>query len=460
MRQALRDQFHSLHHYRVRHDAFSLLALTNGPSMMRHNLYIFLEIMFLCLALICGCVLGWAMFSGEKNYTVLVVSGALFTIFLLITISLILDPDRIRANQSNSVLHLASDTLAAMQGGFNAESAQRACEVLLPSTSASAVAITDREVVLGYYGAGQDVLGTTGARIHTEGTKHTIQDGKTRVFKTQAEAGFPVPVRNIQAGIIVPLRVGNAIQGTLKFYYPKPSRITETQVSIAEGFGQLLSTQIAAMELEEQKKLATSMELKALQSQINPHFLFNIINTMASLVRTDPDKARVMLREFAVFYRQTLENSSDLIPLSREIEQTVRYLSLEQARFGEDRLAVEVDVDDEVWAMSVPAFMIQPLVENSVKHAMPAEGKLTIRISSERDGDDVYLHVSDDGIGMKPEALANIMNPTSHTGLGIAVKNVNDRLRGYYGDEAYMKIESEQGKGTQVTLYLYDCVHV
>ncbi len=355
--------------------------------MFRHNLYIFLEILFLCLALICGCVLGWAMFSGANNYTVLVVSGALFTIFLLITIAHMLDPDRIRASQSDSVLHLASDTLAAMQGGFNEESAQRVCEVLLPAISASAVAITDREVVLGYHGAGSEELGRAGGNIHTEGTKRTIQDGKTRVFKTQAEAGFPVHIRNIQAGIIVPLKVGKTIQGTLKFYYPKPSRITETQISIAEGFGQLLSTQIAAMELEEQKKLATSMELKALQSQINPHFLFNIINTMASLVRTDPDKARIMLREFAVFYRQTLENSSDLIPLSREIEQTVRYLSLEQARFGEDRLAVEVDVDEDVRAMLVPAFMVQPLVENSVKHAMPAEGKLTIRIAGEMDGE-------------------------------------------------------------------------
>ena len=428
--------------------------------MFRHNLYIFLEILFLCLALLCGCVLGWAMFSGANNYTVLVVSGALFTIFLLITIALMLDPDRIRASQSDSVLHLASDTLAAMQGGFNQESAQRVCEVLLPATSASAVAITDREVVLGYHGAGAEELGKAGGNIHTAGTKRTIQDGKTRVFKTQAEAGFPVHIRNIQAGIIVPLKVGKTIQGTLKFYYPKPSRINETQISIAEGFAQLLSTQIAAMELEEQKKLATSMELKALQSQINPHFLFNIINTMASLVRTDPNKARIMLREFAVFYRQTLENSSDLIPLSREIEQTVRYLSLEQARFGEDRLAVEVNVDDDVRAMLVPAFMVQPLVENSVKHAMPAEGKLTISITGEMDGDDVYLHVSDDGIGMSEDAVRNIMNPKSQTGLGIAVKNVNDRLRGYYGEEAYMKIESELGVGTQVTLYLYDCAHV
>ena len=101
--------------------------------------------------------------------------------------------------------------------------------------------------------------------------------------------------------------------------------------------------------------------------------------------------------------------------------------------------------------------MIQPLVENSVKHAMPAEGKLEIAISGEIIGNDVYLYVSDNGIGMTEEALNNIMNPESHTGLGIAVKNVNDRLRGYYGPESYMDIKSEFGKGTQVILFLKDC---
>lgn len=426
----------------------------------RHNVTIFLEIASLCMALICGCVLGWAMFGPETNYLVLTISGALFTAFLLITIALILDPDRIRANQSMSVLNLASATLEAMQEGFTSEAAQKVCEILLPSTSACAVAITDREVVLGYAGAGREELGELGGHIRTAGTKRTVQDGKTRVLRSQLEVGLPVPMGAIQAAIIVPLKMGSSIQGTLKFYYPKPSRISETQISVAEGFGQLLSTQIAALQLEEQKKLATSMELKALQSQINPHFLFNIINTMASLVRTDPNKARVMLREFAVFYRQTLENSSDLISLSREVEQTVRYLSLEQARFGEDRLAVEVDIGEEVRAMQVPAFMVQPLVENAVKHAMPAEGKLTISISGTLDGDDVYLHVNDDGIGMKEDALKNIMAPKSETGLGIAVKNINDRLRGYYGEKAYMDIQSELGKGTSVTLFLPDCANL
>lgn len=244
----------------------------------------------------------------------------------------------------------------------------------------------------------------------------------------------------------MPLKIGKSIVGTLKFYYPSASRITETQVSIAEGFAQLIATQIAAMELEEQKKLATSMELKALQSQINPHFLFNTINTMASLTRTDPDKARILLREFATFYRGALENASDLIPLAREVEQTVRYLSLEQARFGEDRLRVDVDISDEVKALMVPAFMIQPLVENSIKHAFPAEGQLVISISGEIQAADVFLYVADNGLGRR-RALENIMDPSSQTGLGIAVKNVNDRILGYFGEESFMKYASELGKG-------------
>lgn len=422
----------------------------------RHNLYVFLEILGLCLVLISGCVLGWAMF-GEKNYVLIGISGLVFTIFLLITLTLMLDPDKIRARQSLSVLGLASNLLEGMQGGFNSTSAQHACEILHRSSSASAVAITDTENILGYCGTGEDSLPHGISPLRTEATRESLKDGKTRVLNSPEEVGLPTKTRGIKAAIIVPLKIGKSIVGTLKFYYPSASRITETQVSIAEGFAQLIATQIAAMELEEQKKLATSMELKALQSQINPHFLFNTINTMASLTRTDPDKARILLREFATFYRGALENASDLIPLAREVEQTVRYLSLEQARFGEDRLRVDVDISDEVKALMVPAFMIQPLVENSIKHAFPAEGPLVISISGEIQAADVFLYVADNGLGMTEEALENIMDPSSQTGLGIAVKNVNDRILGYFGEESFMKYASELGKGTRVTLYLKGC---
>ena len=417
------------------------------------------EMLLATIAVLSGVTLLWTALAPSHSIPIMITAGAMFTLSIVLVIRLSMDPDSVRARQSDAMLRLASKTLESMQDGLNRESAQEICQLLLPSTAAIAVAITDKKQILGYAGY-LEAENPAGGNIRTHATQATLDDGNMRVLFTSIDIGFPENATTIKAAIVVPLLVRGDVVGTLKFYYRSAKRISETQKSIAEGFGTLLSTQMAAAQLEEQARLATSMELKALQNQINPHFLFNIINTMASLVRTDPNKARVMLREFAVFYRQTLENSSDLISLSREVEQTVRYLSLEQARFGEDRLAVEVDIDGEVRAMQVPAFMVQPLVENAVKHAMPAEGKLTISISGTLDGDDVYLHVNDDGIGMKEEALKNIMAPKSETGLGIAVKNINDRLRGYYGEKAYMNIQSELGKGTSVTLFLPDCANL
>ena len=116
----------------------------------------------------------------------------------------------------------------------------------------------------------------------------------------------------LRAGIVVPLRVRKRPVGSLKFYYTTPRLLNETQLAMAEGLAQFLSTQLELSELDHQTALACRMELKALQAQINPHFLFNTINTIASLIRTDPPQARDLLREFAAFYRSTLEMSEDL----------------------------------------------------------------------------------------------------------------------------------------------------
>lgn len=414
------------------------------------------ELFAVVVAALASMVMVWTLATGDASIPIMVASGSILTLSVLLLLWMALNPESIRARQSDAMLQLASSTLDVMHDGLTSDAAHKICKMLLPNTAAVAVAITDRETILAYEGF-QETDNPSGADIRTQATHETIADGAMRVLHTTDDIGFPSDISGIQAAIIVPLEVGNNVVGTLKFYYRKPKHITETQQSIAMGFGRLLSTQIAAIELDNQKKLATSMELKMLQSQINPHFLFNTINTIASLIRTDPMKARTLLRDFAIFYRRTLEDSSERIMLSREIEQTMRYFSFEIARFGEERLAMWIATAENVQDMMVPPFIIQPIVENAVRHAMPAEGQLLITINAEVDGDDIIVEVTDNGVGMSEETCRNIMAPRSSTGMGIAIKNVHDRMKGFFGQKACMDVESTLGEGTKVTLRFPDC---
>ncbi len=414
-----------------------------------------LEVAVIVIAVLSALVMIWTVIMPTINMPMLLAAGVLFTVSVLVAIRLLLDPDSVRARQTDAMLQLSSQTLDIMQRGLTQESAQELCELLLPKTAAIAVAITDTDSILGYAGF-QEQENPAGSIIRTQATRDVIADGKPRVLRSPEEIGFS-QATIIKGAIIIPLKVGERIEGTLKLYYRKTARITETQKSIASGLGKLLSTQLAAVQLEDQRKLATSMELKMLQSQINPHFLFNTINTIASLIRTDPPKARTLLREFAIFYRRTLEDSTERIMLSREFEQTMRYFSFEVARFGEERLALFVGADEDLQDMMVPPFIIQPLVENAVRHAMPSEGRLNIYIEADVEGDDVLVVVRDDGVGMDRETCEGIMHPESSTGMGIAVKNVHDRMHGFFGQRAQMVVESTLGEGTTVTLVFPDC---
>ncbi len=425
---------------------------SNRTRLPRNFTY---EMLLSIVVAMSGLVIIWNLVSAKASILVLVFGGITFTLSIMLLIRLLMDPDSVRARQSNAVLQMASQTLEAMEEGFNQESAQRVCSLLLPSTAGIAVAITDKETILGYAGYKAEE-NPQGSAIRTKATYATIADGKTRVLFSPEEIGFPNGADAIKAAIIVPLTVGKNVAGTLKFYYKNANHITETQKSIVSGLGQVLSTQMAASALEEQTTLATKMELKMLQSQINPHFLFNTINTIASLTRTNPDQARTLLREFAKFYRSTLEDSGDLIVFQREVEQTERYFMFELARFGEDRLELDCSIDPEVADMLTPPFLIQPLVENAVQHAMPSEGKLTIRVGGVREGNDAILTVEDNGTGMTEEARQNILHPDSAEGIGIAVGNVHDRICGYYGEGTRMEVESELGRGTTVRLVLVD----
>jgi two-component system, LytTR family, sensor histidine kinase LytS len=360
-------------------------------------------------------------------------------------------PDHLRALQSHQILHVANEALAYMRQGLSEESAQAVCRIVLEATEADAVAITDTVHVLGFAGLGEDHH-EVGGPIITRGTEEALEHNERRVLATPAEIGCPRADCQLHAAIVVPLEMRGVAAGTLKFYYTTPRRLNETQMAMVEGLAQVLSTQLGLSELERQTELATRMELKALQAQINPHFLFNTINTIASLIRTDPARARELLREFAAFYRRTLEACDDLISLSMELEQTHRYLHFEEARFG-DRINCEDAVEPWLLGLSVPAFIVQPVVENAIAHGMRESGALTIRIASSKSADGAaLLVVSDDGVGIPAEVLPHVLEPGFGKGLGIALKNVDDRLKGHFGPGSGVRVESTQGQGTTVTL--------
>jgi len=362
-------------------------------------------------------------------------------------------PDHLRAVQSQRILDIANVSLSYMRQGLTPVTAQEVCRLTLQRTEADAVAITDRDTVLGFAGEGEDHH-TVGGPIITRATVEVLETGEHRVLATREEIGCPKRDCPLRAAIVVPLEVRGAPVGTLKFYYATPRLLNETQVTMVDGLARLLSTQLELSELERQTELACRMELKALQSQINPHFLFNTINTIASLIRTDPPRARELLREFATFYRRTLENSDELIPLSQELDYVRRYLVFERARFGEERVRFSEDVPASLDSLLVPAFVLQPIVENAVQHGIRPSGPLHIKLTAHSRDEAVLIEVADDGRGIPAADLPRVLDIGFGRGLGIALKNVDDRLKGHFGPESGLDVQSTEGQGTKVTFTL------
>ena len=176
-------------------------------------------------------------------------------------------------------------------------------------------------------------------------------------------------------------------------------------------------------------------------------------------------KARDILREFSLFYRRTLESSqSTLIPLSQELEQTRRYLTIEKARFGEDRIVESEHVEGNCGQLLVPSFLVQPIVENAVRHAMRDVGALHVDIHVAIDGDDILVAVADDGLGMTEDVAARLLDPnagqvvegdgTKRRGAGMALRNVAERVERVFDLGSGVEIVSKPGEGTCVTLRL------
>ncbi len=207
------------------------------------------------------------------------------------------------------------------------------------------------------------------------------------------------------------------------------------------------------IKLEEQERLLLQARMVALQNQINPHFLFNTLNTISSLVRFDPDTAREMILKLATILRRLLHSTDSFVPLREEVEFIDNYLDIEVVRFGRDKLRVQKDLDPASLEVMVPSMLLQPLVENCIKHGLAPKvegGSVTLR--SRLIKSRLVLEVEDDGIGMGAAQLVG--QPEGLGGGGIGMANVAERLKVLYGDTAKMIIDSREGGGTSIRLRL------
>lgn len=356
--------------------------------------------------------------------------------------------------QVDRTLQIAYETLPYMRRGLNPETALKTAQIIQKISDVAAVAITDRERVLAFIGAGCENH-PPGNEILTEATKEALATGQIKIVKNQRQLNCPRRETcncPLAAAVIVPLISRGEVVGAVKLYETKDGELPPYIIKLATGIAQLLSMQIELADLDRQVQLACKAELDALRAQINPHFLFNTLNTIIMYSRTNPEKARRLLIHLAEFFRHTLKSSGHFHTFHEELKYIRTYLYLEKARF-KDKLKVRYRVDPSTLQALVPVLTIQPIVENAVKHGIAQKTeKGTVEISATVQGGLLMVSIKDDGVGMPPHLLSQVLQPGFGSGNGVGLSNVWERLRRLYGEDFSFKIDSTEGKGTTVIL--------
>ncbi|ELY2785457.1 LytS/YhcK type 5TM receptor domain-containing protein [Cronobacter turicensis] len=347
---------------------------------------------------------------------------------------------------SATALKVASATEGILRQGFNVENSMKVAQVIRQELEIGAVAITDREQLLAFTGIGMDHH-LPGSPISSPWTLRAIESGEV-VYADGNEVPYRCSLHpNCKLGstLVIPLRGENRkVVGTIKLYEPKHRLFSSINRTLGEGIAQLLSAQILAGQYERQKQLLTQSEIKLLHAQVNPHFLFNALNTLMAVIRRDSDQACQLVQYLSTFFRKNLKRPTDVVSLADEIDHVNAYLQIEQARF-QSHLQVSMNLPDELRHIRLPAFTLQPIVENAIKHGtsqLLGPGEIALRAS--RDDEHLVLEIEDNAGLYQPNAASN--------GLGMSL--VDKRLRARFGDECGISVACEQDRFTRITLRL------
>ncbi|MEA3363204.1 MAG: sensor histidine kinase [Thermodesulfobacteriota bacterium] len=364
-------------------------------------------------------------------------------------ISMIRDQKRVRdkvgARFSSKAFTVADRTLGILSQGFSPETAREMVEVIRQETGVGAVAMTDRKEILAFSGIGADHH-HAGNPVVTKWSKQALRENKV-VFANGYDDHFQCPLAEhcpIGSVLVVPLQVDQEVVGTISLYEPKTKLFLNINRSFGEGLATLYSHQLLRSRYEEQKTLLVQSELKLLQAQVNPHFLFNALNTIMAIVRKDADQARELLMQLSNFFRTNLKRKKDIVTLEEELVHISSYLEIEKARFGE-RLTVNQEIDPTLLTLQIPVFTLQPLIENAIKHGVADlldHGQVWIR--AYRKQGLVLIEVEDNA--------GNYCKPMDTQGLGMRL--VDQRIKNIYGDEFGLTVDCEPQRKTLVQLKL------
>ncbi|EHC77670.1 autolysin sensor kinase [Salmonella enterica subsp. enterica serovar Montevideo str. S5-403] len=359
---------------------------------------------------------------------------------------------------SATALKVAASTEGILRQGFNEVNSMKVAQVLYQELDIGAVAITDREKLLAFTGIGDDHH-LPGKPISSGYTLKAIETGEV-VYADGNEVPYRCslhPQCKLGSTLVIPLRGENQrVMGTIKLYEAKNRLFSSINRTLGEGIAQLLSAQILAGQYERQKALLTQSEIKLLHAQVNPHFLFNALNTIKAVIRRDSEQASQLVQYLSTFFRKNLKRPSEIVTLADEIEHVNAYLQIEKARF-QSRLQVQLDVPSTLSRQKLPAFTLQPIVENAIKHGTSQlldTGNVAIRARryrqrrysrpARREGQHLMLDIEDNAGLYQPSA--------GSSGLGMSL--VDKRLREHFGDDYGISVACEPDCFTRITLRL------
>jgi two-component system LytT family sensor kinase len=337
-------------------------------------------------------------------------------------------------------LHTAWSAAPPLRAGLVPEAARRSVPHLRALLDAPALALTDGERVLAWDGVGEQHSADA-----LEIIAPALTHGRSHVARVSCD-DVDCPLR---FAVLVPLHVDGRIGGVMLAYATEPSA---GLVRAANEVARWAGGQLELAELDRSKRRLIEAEVRALRAQISPHFIFNSLTAIASYVRTNPERARTLLLDFAEFTRYSFRRHGEYTTLAEELRSIDQYLSLERARFGE-RLQVTLRIAPEVLPVAVPFLCMQPLVENAVRHGM--EGKVGpghVSIQAADAGAEAHISIEDDGVGMDPDRLRRTLAGEPDEQTGIALGNIDERLRQVYGDEYGLVVETAVGAGTKIHL--------